>query len=64
MIFDDKLSQQMTSIYLKEIPEEITSFVLKTQGNIKSKKKIGKFSQSKTVIYIIREYKKIVDNER
>jgi len=51
----------MTSIYLKNIPEDLAEFILKNQWDIKIKKKIGKYSQSQTVIHIIKEYKKIVE---
>lgn len=49
----------MTTIYVKAIPEEIVDFILKIQGDIKRKKKVGKYSQSQTIIHIIGEYKKI-----
>lgn len=48
----------MTTIYVKAIPEELVSFILTVQGNIKVQKKVGKYSQSQTILHIIREYKK------
>lgn len=50
----------MTSIYVKGIPEDLVKLILKTQGDIKSKKCVGKYSQSQTVIYLLNEYFKLV----
>ena len=48
----------MTTVYVKGIPDDITKFILQVQGNIKSQKGVGKYSQSATIIHIIKEYKK------
>lgn len=51
----------MTSIYVKAIPEDLVSFILKTQWDLKIKKKVGKYSQSQTIIHIVKEYKKLIE---
>lgn len=61
MIFGDTKSCFMTTVYLKEIPKDLVCFILKIQGDVKSQKGIGKYSQSKTILYIIKEYKKIIE---
>ncbi|MEO6305972.1 MAG: hypothetical protein ABIP51_22690 [Bacteroidia bacterium] len=45
----------MIAIYLKDIPEDIAKIILKAQGEIKEKKCMGKYSQSLTVIHLLRE---------
>lgn len=47
----------MTTIYLKDIPEDLVKHILKIQWDNKVKKGVGKYSQSKAVIQIIREHK-------
>lgn len=51
----------MTTVYIKEIPKDLVCFILKMQGEIKSQKGIGKYSQSQTILHIIKEYKKITE---
>jgi len=51
----------MTAITVKGIPEDLASFILKIQGELKQKKVVGQLHQGVAVIHIIREYKKIVD---
>lgn len=50
----------MTSIYVKEISDELASFILEIQWEMKCKKSRGKYSQSQTVVHILNEYKKII----
>ena len=52
----------MTTIYVKAIPEDLSKFILQTQGDIKVQKGLGKYSQSQSILHIIREYKKIKEN--
>lgn len=47
----------MTSIYVKGIPEELAKYILKIQWENKIKKGVGKYSQSQTLIQIIKEHK-------
>lgn len=47
----------MSSIYVKGIPEDLVKHILKIQWDNKIKKGVGKYSQSQTVIQIIREHK-------
>lgn len=44
-----------------ELPEDLKAFVLKVQGDIKSQKCLGKYSQQKTIIRMIRDYKDLLD---
>ena len=53
----------MTSIYVKSIPEDLAKHILKIQLDNKIKKGICKYSQSQTVIQIIREHKNKFKNE-
>ena len=39
-----------------DVPPDIHSYVLKIQGDIKSKKGLGKYSQQKTILTIIKEH--------
>lgn len=61
MIFGHNKSLIMTTVYIKEIPKDLVCFILKMQGEIKSQKGIGKYSQSQTILHIIKEYKKITE---
>lgn len=49
---------QMTTIYLKGIPEDIAKYILKIQWENKIKKGVGTYSQSQSVIQIIKEHKR------
>lgn len=51
----------MTAINVKAIPDELVPFILQTQLELRIKKKAGKYSQSQTVIHIIKEYKKLTE---
>lgn len=51
----------MTAINVKAIPLDLAKFILAIQGQIKSDKCKGVFSQSQAVIHIIREYKKLIE---
>jgi hypothetical protein len=42
-----------------DMPEDLKAFVLKVQGEVKSKKCLGKYSQQKTILHIIKEYKEL-----
>lgn len=53
----------MTAILVKAIPEDLSKFILKIQGDLKVKKGIGQLHQSQAVIHIIKEYKKIIDTK-
>lgn len=46
------------------MPEDVRKFVLKIQKDIKEKKKMKLYSQQLTVFHIIREYKKLINNEQ
>lgn len=48
----------MTTIYVKKITPDLAKFILQTQWEIKCQKGLGKYSQSQTIIHIIKEYKK------
>lgn len=48
----------MTTIYLKGIPEDVAKYILKIQWENKIKKGVGTYSQSQSVIQIIKEHKK------
>lgn len=54
----------MTTIYLKDIPEDLAEHILKVQGEQKCKKKVGKYSQCQAVLHIIREHKKSTDKSK
>lgn len=49
----------MKIIHLKQIPSEISAYVLKKQGEIKSSKGVGQFSLSKTILQLIKEHKEM-----
>jgi hypothetical protein len=51
----------MTAITVKGITEDVSKFILKIQGDLKSKKGVGKLHQGQAVIHIIKEYKKIIE---
>lgn len=51
----------MIAVTVKAIPEELVKFILKVQGDIKMQKCVGKYSQSQTIIHIIKEYKKTTE---
>lgn len=42
-----------------EIPPDIFTYVLKIQGEIKSQKGVGKYSQQKVILSIIKEHKEL-----
>lgn len=41
------------------MPEDLKAYVLKVQGEIKAKKCLGKYSQQKTILHIIKEHKEL-----
>lgn len=45
-----------------EMPKEVRTFVLLLQAKMKIETGNGKFSQQQTITKIIKEYKKILDN--
>lgn len=51
----------MASIKLNDIPTEIWNDILKTQSELKIKKKCGQYSQEKTVYAMLEDYRKIKD---
>lgn len=51
----------MKSLLLKNIPEELVPFILKTQWELKAKKKSCQLQIGQAVIHIIKEYKKLTD---
>ena len=50
----------MDAINLKPIPKDVQKIILKTQGDIKVEKGVGVYSQTATIIYMIREYDKLL----
>lgn len=48
----------MASITLRSVPKDVIQFILNMQKDLKTKKKVGQYSQELTVIQIIKEYKK------
>lgn len=54
----------MAAIRLKYLPEDIIKYILKIQGEIKSKKGIGQYSQELTVMQIIREHKEFKEGKK
>lgn len=51
----------MTAITVKGIPEDLSKFILKIQGQLKEKKGVGKLHQGQAVIHIMKEYKKLIE---
>ncbi len=51
----------MTAITVSGIPEELSKFILKIQGQLKEKKGVGKLHQGQAVLHIVREYKKMIE---
>lgn len=51
----------MATLLIRKMPEELKDFILETQLKLKLKKKNETYSQEKTVLHIIREYKKTID---
>lgn len=49
----------MPHITLRQIPDELYSFVVKIQGEIKNEKKTAQYSLEKTVYKILKEYQVI-----
>lgn len=45
------------------MPDDVREYVLLLQGQIKSKKKLGKYSQQQTIITIIREHKELKEKK-
>lgn len=60
MIFDDKISSKMETIYVKAIPEDSVKFILAVQAEMKFKKGRGNYSQSQTVVHIIKQYESLL----
>lgn len=54
----------MAIINLKEIPDEILSYLLKIQSKIKDEKKICQYSLEKTVYKIIQEHKELTKSKK
>ena len=54
----------MSAVMIKSMPEELYKFVLKVQGDIKTDRGVGSYSQSKTILHIIKEYKNVVDGKQ
>ncbi len=51
----------MTAILVKSIPDDLSKFILKIQGDLKVKKGVGQLHQSQAILHIIKEYKKITE---
>lgn len=47
----------MSTLPLKNIPTDVKKYILKVQGDTKSKKGIASYSQVQTIYSIIREHK-------
>lgn len=43
--------------------QEVKEYILKVQGEIKSKKCLGKYSQQKTILFIIKDHKEIKEKK-
>lgn len=50
----------MESIYVKAIPLDSVKFILAVQSEMKFKKGRGNYSQSQTVVHIIKEYENLL----
>lgn len=53
-----------SSITVKSIPPDIYRLILKIQFDIKTKKGIGKYSQSQTIIFMLNEYSKSLNSKK
>lgn len=55
---------KMTTFYLKSVPENLVKLILKTQCDLKLKKGVAKYSQSKTIVYMLNEYSKTLEKKK
>ncbi len=53
----------MVAVNVKEIPKDLSDFIIKIQCDVKSKNCIGQYSQSQAILHIVREYKKIIEKK-
>ena len=53
----------MATLQLKNIPDDVKSYILKIQGDIKIEKKVGQFSQDLAIYHIIRDHKKLKEGK-
>jgi hypothetical protein len=53
----------MSAIQLNEIPKDIKQYILKIQGEIKTRKAIGVYSLQQTILQIIREHRESKDKQ-
>lgn len=53
-----------TSVTVKGIPQDIMSYILTKQWELKIQKGAGQFSQSSAIISIIREHKNYKENKK
>ncbi len=53
----------MASIQINGIPQETYRFILKMQAEIKIKRRMGQYSQAKTVLNIIEDYKSMRESQ-
>ena len=54
----------MTTILVKAIPEDLSKFILKIQCDLKVEKGRTQLPQSQAIIHIIREYKRLLQDEK
>lgn len=50
-------------LHIKDVPHDIFKYILKKQGEVKEKKLIGQFSQSKTICMLLKEHKELLDSK-
>lgn len=54
----------MASFNLKNIPDDVIKHILKIQGEKKTEKGVGLYSQQQTVFQIIREHKEFTEKKK
>lgn len=47
-----------------DVPSDLHSYILQVQGNIKSQKGIGKYSQQRVILTIIKEHKEFKEKKQ
>lgn len=54
----------MSTFPLENIPLDIKKYILKVQGEIKSKKGVSQYNQQLVIFQIIREHKEFTDSKK
>lgn len=54
----------MPTLPLKNIPIDVRRYILKIQGEIKTKKGVSQYSQPQTIFQIIREHKEFTEKSK